>query len=76
MRVVLVGSDRERARLRAELNGSMEVVGEFPTIAAAREADMESDAMLLAPSARRPGPFGPGIREFVLLGLAAVPLWR
>jgi DNA-binding NarL/FixJ family response regulator len=53
MRVVLVGRSRARARLRGQLDASMEVVGEFPTIAAARAAGADGDAMLLAPE--RPG---------------------
>src|SRR5437867_2453042 len=47
MRVLLVGSSSERARLRAEMNGSMEVVGEYATLAAARDADLDVDAILL-----------------------------
>jgi DNA-binding NarL/FixJ family response regulator len=54
MRVVLVGSSAERARLRSHLtqvNGSMEIAGEFATLAAARAADLDVDAMLVAPAA-------------------------
>ena len=47
MRVLLVGSPSDRARLRSQMNGSMEIVGEFATLAAAREADLEADAILL-----------------------------
>jgi DNA-binding NarL/FixJ family response regulator len=47
MRIVIVGSPRERARLKAELDGSMEVVGEFATMASARGAGLEADAMLV-----------------------------
>ena len=48
MRVVLVGSTRERARLRARLEGtSLEVVGEFQTVAAAREAGAGADAIVM-----------------------------
>lgn len=47
MRVVLVGSVLERARLRAmTLDASIDVVGEAPTLAVAREFD--ADAFLLA----------------------------
>ena len=47
MRILLVGSASERARLRAEMNGSTEVVGEFATLAAARAADLGVDAILI-----------------------------
>jgi DNA-binding NarL/FixJ family response regulator len=50
MRIVLVGSAAERARLRAELNGSLEVVGEYATLADARAADLDVDAMLVSPA--------------------------
>jgi len=49
MRVVLVGSDAERAELRARTDAPLEIVGEFATIAAARFADVDFDAILLAP---------------------------
>src|SRR5712691_7699776 len=48
MRVLLVGSASERARLRSQVNGSMEVVGEYATLAAARTGDLDVDAMLVA----------------------------
>ncbi len=49
MRVVLVGSASERARLRTRMNGApLDIVGEFPTLAAARSADVEADAVLMA----------------------------
>ena len=48
MKIVLVGPPEERARLRASLNGSMSVVGEFPTLAAARAVEIDADAVLLA----------------------------
>jgi DNA-binding CsgD family transcriptional regulator len=47
MRVLLVGTALERARLRSQMNGSMEVVGEYATLAAARAADLDVDAILL-----------------------------
>ena len=49
MKVHLVGSPSDRARLRAQLNGSMDVVGEFDSLAAARASDSESDAILVTP---------------------------
>jgi DNA-binding NarL/FixJ family response regulator len=54
MRVLLVGSADGRARLRASLNGSLRVVGEFPTLAAADASGMEADGILLAHGARLP----------------------
>ena len=48
MRVILVGGPADRDRLRAQMNGSMTVVAEFPTIAAARRSDLDVDAMLIA----------------------------
>jgi DNA-binding NarL/FixJ family response regulator len=51
MRVLLVGSPLERARLRARLNGSMDVAGEFDSLAAARVSEADSDAILMAPDA-------------------------
>src|SRR5713101_9606381 len=47
MRVLLVGSASERARLRSQMNGSMEIVGEYSTLAAARAADLDVDAFLI-----------------------------
>jgi DNA-binding NarL/FixJ family response regulator len=64
MRVLLVGSPSDRARLRsqvarlrasgeqdlrAEADGSMEVAGEFATLAAARASGIEVDAIVVAP---------------------------
>ena len=49
MRVILVGGPADRDRLREQMNGSMTVVAEFPTIAAARRSDLDVDAMLIAP---------------------------
>jgi DNA-binding NarL/FixJ family response regulator len=48
MRVLIVGPSLDRARVRAELNGSMEVVAEFPSLAAARASDVEVDAIIVA----------------------------
>ena len=50
MRVILVGSEVERAQLRSRLNGSSSVVGEFSTLASARAAGLSADAILIAPS--------------------------
>jgi DNA-binding NarL/FixJ family response regulator len=48
MRVILVGPDRARARVRAETNGSLTIVAEAPTLAAARAAVTDADAWLVA----------------------------
>ena len=52
MRVVLVGSASDRARLRARLDGTaIEVVGEFRSVAAANLSRAGADAILLSPDA-------------------------
>ena len=51
MRVLLVGSPSDRARLRSQMNGSMEVAGEFATLTAARASEIDADAILLASEA-------------------------
>ncbi len=49
MRVVLIGSALERGRLRAALGGAaIDVVGEAATLPAARAADYDADAYLIA----------------------------
>ena len=50
MRIVLVGSPGDRARLRAQLNGTMEVLGEFETLAAAQGSGLRADAVLVTTS--------------------------
>jgi|SRR5579871_4296907 len=52
MRVVLVGSADERAQLRRRLNGSVEIAGEFSTLADARRGDVVADGILIASSPR------------------------
>jgi DNA-binding NarL/FixJ family response regulator len=55
MRVILIGDDGERARLRQRVNGSgVTVVGEFPTVAAARAAGIDADAFLTDTDPPRP----------------------
>jgi DNA-binding NarL/FixJ family response regulator len=49
MRVLLVGPASERARLRAQLDRSIEIAGEFATLAEARAAELDADALLVAP---------------------------
>jgi len=54
MRAILVGSERDRDRLRWQLGGTLvEVVGEFLTIADARASGLEADAIVLAAGRRR-----------------------
>lgn len=53
MRVLLVGPEPDRARMRAHLDRSIEVAGEFATLAAARAAESGVDAILMAPGRRR-----------------------
>jgi DNA-binding CsgD family transcriptional regulator len=56
MRVLLVGSPSDRARLRSELGGSgLEIVGEASTLGAAHAADMDADAILLASASKEDG---------------------
>ena len=53
MRVVLVGDARERARLRESLRlGSVDIVGEAATLAAARAVGQTADAYLLSATPR------------------------
>ena len=49
MRVALVGSASERARLRALIDGATVVIGEFDSLSEARASAVEPDAILLAP---------------------------
>jgi DNA-binding NarL/FixJ family response regulator len=50
VRVILVGTDSERARLRARANASLEIVGECATIPAAHATEIDYDAILIAPT--------------------------
>src|SRR5262245_17652053 len=50
MRVLLVGSPAERDALRAQLDAAIEIAGEFTSVAAARAADVDVDAILLSPT--------------------------
>jgi len=54
MRVILIGSAAERARLRAALPDGVEVAGEAPTIGAARADDVDADGYLIAAPDGRP----------------------
>ncbi len=48
MRVVLIGPAAARARLRAQANGSLAIVDEAISVAAAREHGAAADAFLVA----------------------------
>jgi DNA-binding NarL/FixJ family response regulator len=52
MRVLLVGPPAERARLRAQANGSIDVAGEFDSLAAAHASSADADAILMATGGR------------------------
>ncbi len=57
MRVILVGSAAERERLRARMNGSLTIVAEVPTLAAARASNVPADAILTAPAPEKSSQF-------------------
>jgi two-component system, NarL family, nitrate/nitrite response regulator NarL len=77
MRVALIGSASDRARLRTRLDASLIVVGEFASVALALrlrsgQAPLDVDAFLLAPAAGEddtPEPLTP--REVEVLELLA-----
>ena len=48
MKVVLVGPPAMRARLRTQLNGSTNVVGEFASLGASQAARLDADAFVMA----------------------------
>ena len=52
MRVIIVGTPRERHALRAALVLSADVVAEFDTLAAARDGAIAADAILLPTTPR------------------------
>jgi DNA-binding NarL/FixJ family response regulator len=55
MRVLLVGSPPDRARLRAQLvAAAVEIAAEFSTLAAARASDVDHDAIVIADGDARP----------------------
>src|SRR5205809_3626630 len=52
MRAILVGSARERGRLRSTLDDqSIQIVGEFRTVAEARASGADADAIIMAADA-------------------------
>ena len=55
MRLIVIGSPRQRQDLREQLETSVpDVVGEFSSLAQARDADVDADALLLAVRPRSP----------------------
>ena len=50
MKVILIGSAEERARMRALHDGVIDVIGEFPTLKSAEAAGIQADGVLLAPN--------------------------
>jgi DNA-binding NarL/FixJ family response regulator len=54
MRVIIVGTPRERHALREALDITADVVAEFDTLAGARDAEIAADAILLPTTSREP----------------------
>jgi len=57
-RVLIVGSDDERARLRQRVNGALIVIGEFATLRAAESSGIDADAILTAADRHHEGAAG------------------
>lgn len=80
MYIVLIGSDDERARLRALMGEDTVIVGEASTLAEARADDHGADAWVLAPQPRVPAvdeqvpePLTPREREVLALLVDGLP---
>ena len=57
MRIILAGSAEARQRLRARINGAaVDIVGEFPSVGAARRSGVRADGILVADAADEGGP--------------------
>ena len=63
MRMILIGTPRERHQLREQLDTSPDVVAEFPSLADARDARIPADAILLPAVSPRPGDEPPPLPE-------------
>jgi DNA-binding NarL/FixJ family response regulator len=49
MRIILAGPPAARARLRGRINGTpVDIVGEFPTVGAARRSGLRADGIMVA----------------------------
>ena len=55
MRAILIGNPRQRDRLREQLDSTPDIVAEFETLAAARDARVVADAFVLPAIAARHG---------------------
>jgi DNA-binding NarL/FixJ family response regulator len=55
MRVILVGTSRQRQALRVHLDDAADVVAEFHSLAEAQESTVEADALLLPVTRPVPG---------------------
>ena len=79
MRLIVIGSPRQRQEVRDQLESSVpDVVGEFSSLAEARDSQIEADAFILASSTAPPARDGdsPGVesltaREIEVLELVA-----
>lgn len=74
MRVVLIGSAADRARLRSALaDSAIEIIGEAADLTAARAAELDPDAFLIAASAHESVEFAEPLtpREIEVLELLA-----
>src|SRR5437667_6428588 len=63
MRVLLVGSPSDRARLRSQVDGSMEIAGEFASLSAARASEIDADAIVFASDTDSESRDGPAFDE-------------
>ena len=72
MRVILVGTDEERAHLRMQLAPlRVTIAGEFPTLAAARASRLAADAFVLPHDDLAPSPEPLTPREIQVVELLA-----
>jgi DNA-binding NarL/FixJ family response regulator len=67
MRVVIVGAAADRARVRAEIDGAVDIVAEHETLAQARAAGHAADATIIAESGRHSGGRAPRQRSWPTL---------
>lgn len=54
MRVILVGTSTARQRIRAEIDSTWTIAGEFATLADARGSGIEADAIVVAADLKGP----------------------
>src|SRR5262249_35735394 len=66
MRVLLVGDAAERARLRGQMNGSIEIVAEYATLSEARAAAIDADAILIGRHTAHPNEIVDASDSFVV----------